>query len=39
MFITKHVSFNVTTTPKQPKTNIVPINVVTIVTTHIHQSE
>jgi hypothetical protein len=39
MFRTKHVSFNVTTTPKQPKTNDVPINVVAIVTTHSHQSK
>jgi hypothetical protein len=36
MFRTKLVSFNVTTTPKQPKTNNVPINVVAIVTTHNH---
>ncbi len=39
MFRTKLVSFNVTTTPKQPKTNNVPINVVAIVTSHSHQSK
>jgi hypothetical protein len=31
MFNTKHVSFNVTTTPKPPKLDNVPINVVVII--------
>ncbi len=33
MFRTKPVSYNVTTTLKLPKTNNVPFNVITIVTT------
>jgi hypothetical protein len=34
MFKTKLVSSNVMITPKPPKTDSVPINVVAIVTTH-----
>ncbi len=39
MFKTKLVRFNVTTTPKPPKTNSVPINVVVVVLTHSKKSE
>ncbi len=39
MFKTKLVSSNATTTPKLPKTNNLPINLVTIVTIHSQQSK
>jgi hypothetical protein len=38
MFKIKPVSSNAMTTPKSPKTNNVPINVVVVVTTHNQQS-
>jgi hypothetical protein len=36
-FKTKPISYNVMTTPKPLKTDNVPINVITIVTTHNQQ--
>jgi hypothetical protein len=39
MFKTKLVSSNAMTTPKLPKTNNLPINLVTIVTIHSQQSK